>query len=218
MLKSDLEKDSESAQLNAIISYYHNFIRELNAVTDVYSRSKGYANYFNPQTTIRMVRTVPSLSDTLHIIIVLDQTDNNDLRKFVFLQQTPTKTKELINSDKLMISKSESGRMGDMLIDIYTQNDLFTIAIYNGSNWSHGVELTYGKFKNSFKLTTGVGYSISKIKHDYDIYRTYTNLYFFEQGSELENMIYGETPRVIGNYYNIDIEQTKRFFKYLEVY
>lgn len=219
LLKKHPEGESELDQLNAIIRSYHNLIRELNAFSDIYSGKNLYAKYFKEHNLIRMVRTVPSLSDTLHIIIVLDKTYDADLRKFVFLQQTPTRTKELINSDGLMVSRGMSGRMDDMLIDIYPHNDLFTMAIYHGGNWSHGAELTYGKYKNSFKLQNGVGFHVTKLKHSDDsIEAVRANLYFFEQGSELKDLIYGETPDIIGDYKNIKVVHTKRYFKHLENY
>jgi hypothetical protein len=204
---TNLSDDSEIR----INNFYRNFWIELRNIIDVYSAAEHIKPYLPELYVVRMVRTVTSVSDTSHIIIVLDFGEDLGERKFILLRKTSEGLEVVVNSKKTIVDRINSGRIGDMLLDIHTDNDLFTIVVYHGGNWAHGEEFTFGKRGESFELMNGAGFEVT----DFSTGVIFNDVFFFEQGTDIKDMIYGEIPEIFVNYENLTSEDAEKYFEYL---
>ena len=211
-----IEKKDKILRLKAKIQLYEKKTSELQARLDIYKGKARFKKYFPQLYTVRMLRIIPSLSDTSHILIVLDIGEDYRMRETVFLRMINDKIEKIFSSKETIVDRMSSGMMSDMLIGIYTDLDMFTLVFYHAGNWHHGQELTFGKKENAFVLVHGVGISAVDARYYKNLTFYTEKVYFFKQGVKFKDMVYGTTPEILYEYTLDNLQDAKKYFKYLD--
>lgn len=194
-------------------------IKGLQFITEIYARKGKFEKYLPKNALLLFVRYIPSNSDTSHIILAYDE--HYDVRNMKIFRIVGKNATLIVDNDMALVKMAESGRMGDMFVNIHIDNDLFTLCFFHGGNWSHGGEFTFGKVGKTFKLQTGVGFyakeiGFYEINDESNINISEYSIYFFKTMLDIKDMIYGETPDIISEF-TLPANKAQKYFKFLNI-